>query len=243
MWDHTLNLIDISCSTPEENLAYDEALALAVENNQCQPCLRLWECSHDTVVVGSSSRVMAEVCVEACRRDGIPILRRCSGGGVVLLGRGCLVFTLVLPMRSGQRLRGVKATTCDILERHCSALKVIAPSISMRGTSDLAIGDRKVGGNSQRWLRQALLHHGTLLYNFSIDRVSRYLNLPEREPDYRRGRGHEDFLANLPTDRSNLRQLLIEAWDATDLGPPPPHDMVARLVREKYQEDTWNLRR
>ncbi|MDP6060037.1 MAG: lipoate--protein ligase family protein, partial [Pirellulaceae bacterium] len=198
MWDHALNLLDVSHPTPEENLAYDEALLLAVENRQCRPCLRLWECSRDTVVAGSSSRVMAEVHVEACRRDGIPILRRCTGGGLVMLGRGCLVFTLVLPMSSGQRMRGVKAATCAILERNCSVLKAISPDIAVRGTSDLAIGDRKVSGNSQRWLRRTLLHHGTLLYNFSINRVSRYLNFPERQPDYRRGRDHDSFLTNLP---------------------------------------------
>ena len=242
MWDHTLNLVDVSCPTPEENLAYDEALLLAVEKQQCEPCLRLWECARGTVVAGSSSRVMAEVHVDACRCDGIPILRRCTCGGLVMLGRGCLVFSLVLPISVGQRLRGVKSATCAILERNCSVLKAIAPAIAMRGTSDLAVGDRKVGGNSQRWLRHTLLHHGTLLYDFQIDRVSRYLDLPERQPDYRRRRDHDAFLANLSTDRDSLRQLLVDAWRATATEASLPCNLVAQLVREKYQADTWNLR-
>ena len=57
---------------------------------------------------------------------------------------------------------------------------------------------RKVSGNAQRRGRRALLHHGTLLYDFDPGLAARYLKEPIRRPAYRSGRCHADFIGNLP---------------------------------------------
>jgi lipoate-protein ligase A len=64
--------------------------------------------------------------------------------------------------------------------------------------SDLAIGDRKFAGHAQRRTRTTLLHHGTILYDFDLGCVGRLLREPARQPAYRRGRSHADFLVNVP---------------------------------------------
>jgi lipoate-protein ligase A len=101
-----------------------------------------------------------------------------------------------------------------------------------------------VSGNAQQRKARFVLHHGTLLYDFDLSAIGRYLNPPEREPAYRAGRPHDSFLANLPTDANTLRQLLARQFAAE----PADHplllaDQALASVVEKYRTDEWVRRR
>ena len=58
--------------------------------------LRFWEPNKPFVVVGYANQAAREVDLEACRKLGIPVFRRCTGGGTVLQGPGCLNYSLDL---------------------------------------------------------------------------------------------------------------------------------------------------
>ncbi len=197
-----LRLLDHSPPDAEENLALDTALFRAVEGGAQGGTLRLWESPALVVVLGRSSVISNEVEQAACAADGVPVLRRDSGGGAVLLGPGCMSYSLLLSLDRYPELRNVRLSYGLILG--CLVRALAVPGLEIRGLSDLAIGGRKVSGSAQRRGRQALLHHGTLLYEFEPRWVERYLKQPSRQPDYRSGRRHTDFLGNLPLSRSQI---------------------------------------
>jgi lipoate---protein ligase len=201
-----LRLLDHSPAGAEENLALDAALFRAVEDGAQGETLRLWESPALVVVVGRSSVIANEVEQAACAADGVTVLRRDSGGGAVLLSSGCMSFSLLLSLARCPELRDVALSYRLILV--CLGRALAVPGLEIRGLSDLAIGGRKVSGSAQRRGRQALLHHGTLLYEFEPRRVERYLKPPSRQPDYRSGRCHADFLGNLPLSRDQIRMRL-----------------------------------
>lgn len=237
-----LRLIELTLPEAAENVALDEALLRQVEETDGAPVLRLWELEQYAVILGRANRVEMNVNVEACRRDGVPIVRRFSGGGTVLLGPGALVFSLFLRVESGPHLANIDAATAIVLDRVLAPLRNAVDSLERRGTSDLAAGGVKVSGNSQRWLRSSFLHHGTLLYDFDVDRIERYLTPPERAPAYREGRTHRDFVQNLPVTKDVLRSALVEAWHATLAPLDAPLDEVQELVRDRYANDEWTYR-
>jgi len=80
------------------------------ENGKGDEALRFWNPRH-FVVVGYANRIANEVNVAACEKRGVPILRRCSGGGTVLQGPGCLNYTLILHAGDTGPLRNISATT------------------------------------------------------------------------------------------------------------------------------------
>ncbi|MHB8863674.1 MAG: lipoate--protein ligase family protein [Pirellulaceae bacterium] len=238
-----MKLLVSSLPTPEENLALDEAI---LEQAECgagpSEVLRLWEPSGPMVVVGRSSRVTVEVNQDMCRQAGIPILRRCSGGAAVVTGPGCLMYSVVLAYRHRPEMRVLEQAHGFVLGVLSRALGRLAPEVVMRGTSDLARGDRKFSGNSLRCKREHLLYHGTILYDFPLELIGRCLKVPPRQPAYRQQREHAAFVANFPATRDQLTACLQEAWGACERLATWPRQTVAELVATRYSQASWNLR-
>jgi lipoate-protein ligase A len=113
---------DFTFATPAENLACDEALLDLCERDGLE-VLRFWESREPFVVVGYGNRVESEVNVEECKRRGVPILRRCSGGGTVVQGPGCLNYNLALRIPDEGPLTSVTGTNEFVMERNRAALE------------------------------------------------------------------------------------------------------------------------
>lgn len=233
--------LDLTLPTAAENLALDEALLDEAEQaGSPLETLRLWEPLGPMVVLGRSSRIAEEVNLDACRNRGVPVLRRPSGGAAVVIGPGCLNYSLVLSYALRPTLRAVDHAHCLVMNTLTAALQPLVPEIRPQGTSDLAIGRSKFSGNSIRSKSTHLLYHGTLLYDFPLELIEACLAMPPRQPDYRDGRPHAAFLTNLPLSADALRQALLEAWDAAEARADWPRQATARLAAEKYTQRPWN---
>lgn len=244
-----MRLLELTLPTPEENLALDEALldeaeANAAERGPTNSCewLRLWEPAEPVVVIGRSSSVAAEVNAEFCRREGVPVLRRTSGGAAIVSGPGCLMYGVVLSLELRPALRAIDAAHAFVLGTLAAALRRHGLAAEQCGISDLAIGGRKFSGNSMRVRRSHLLYHGTLLYSFPLPLIASCLALPPRQPDYRAGRPHEAFVTNLPMSSEQLRAIVKTAWPLSGAASELPVRRVAELVDIKYSRPQWNDR-
>lgn len=239
-----MRLLDLTLERPAENLALDEALLDAAEAGELEEdeVLRLWEPTQPFVVVGRSSRAAEEVDLETCRRHAIPVLRRCSGGTAVVAGPGCLMYGVVLSYAQHPELRVLDAAHKFVLARVAAALAPQLPAVAPQGISDVAVGERKISGNSVRCKRTHLLYHGTLLYRFPLPLIGLCLRTAPRQPEYRRGRSHEDFVANVDVDIAEFRQAFLRQWAVSGILTTWPGDRVRRLVAERYDLPEWNFR-
>src|SRR5690606_27989264 len=73
---------------------------------------------------------------------------------------------------------------------------------------------RKFSGNSMRKKRTRILYHDTIMYDFDLSLIDRYLHMPPRQPGYRLNRDHTEFVANLPLDGETLRGTIANHWEA-----------------------------
>jgi lipoate-protein ligase A len=236
-----MTLLDLTLPTAAENVALDEALLQAAEEGAGGEVLRVWEPAGYAVVVGAGGSVAIDVDRAACDADGVPVVRRASGGGTVLLGPGCLCVSAVL--RIGPGTDSIPGTAAFVMGRLRDALAPVVPGVGIAGFGDLAVDGRKLAGSAQQRKRRHLLYHVSLLCGLDPGRVARYLRPPERQPDYRGGRDHAAFLATLPIGVSELRGRVVAAWGPAGAYPDPPVGRVRELVAEKYGRDEWNLRR
>jgi lipoate-protein ligase A len=205
--------------------------------------LRFWEPSEHFVVVGYANKVAKEVNVAACEARGIPVLRRCSGGGTVVQGPGCFNYTLVLRITSDGPLHNIGVANQFIMRQNRAALEsVMNRPVAIRGHTDLAINDRKFSGNSQRRRKHFLLFHGTFLMNFDLALVSDLLPMPSKQPEYREHRVHTEFLTNLNVPVEKVKAALKQAWKAEEPLKNSPLEKITALARDKYATREWNYK-
>jgi len=259
-----MEYLDLTLPTPAENIALDEALLEEAESaGEPTETLRLWEPLGPMVVLGRSSRIEAEVRLDACRALNIPVLRRSSGGASIVTGPGCLMYALVLSCRMRPTLRNPSEAHRFVLDAMTAAIAPLVvsgepnaslgadlhatsavpsamPAVHRRGTSDLALGELKFSGNSVRRRRDHLLYHGTVLYDFPLGMIGQCLRMPPRVPDYRAGRPHDGFVTNLPGGVEAIRRALLNAWAADRPREHWPEALTARLTAEKYARPEWN---
>ncbi len=243
----SMQLLDLTLGSAAENVALDEALLQRAEQAPGGwECLRLWEPPAPMVVVGRGSCVDDEVDRTLCHERQIPIVRRASGGNAIVAGPGCLMYAVILSYQRRPALRGLRYAHRYVLEKLAAALRRLRPDVTTVGISDLAVGSptkQKFSGNSLRCQRHHLLYHGTLLYEMSLDLVGTVLKMPPREPDYRQGRAHADFLVNLRVSAAALRNVLVKAWQPTDILIDWPVEATRHLVAEKFGNPRWTFRR
>jgi lipoate-protein ligase A len=238
-----MKYLDRTLRTPQENLAGDEALLDWCEEGSTDEILRFWEPRQHFIVLGYSNRTHTEVNLDSCKILGVPVLRRCSGGGTVLQGPGCLNYALILKIHSDLPLANIAEANAFIMNRNRNALNTLLDGkVLIQGHTDLTLQGLKFSGNSQRRKRRFLLFHGSFLLNLDLTLVEQVLQMPSKQPPYRRRRAHKDFLTNLNLPANDIKEAMKRVWNARDTLEEIPKKRVEQLVREKYATDLWNLK-
>jgi len=172
----------------------DDPLLEAVAADR-RPRHRVYRPGGVQVVLGRGSRPERELNMDVCREDGVTVLRRHGGGCAVVLDPGNVVVSTVLPATGFAGNKGHFARLTDWLIAGLDEAGI--DGLRQRGISDLALGERKIGGACIYRTRELLFYSVTLLVEPRVELIERYLAHPPREPDYRRGRTHAAFVTSL----------------------------------------------
>jgi len=253
-------------ASSRRELARDEAMlqwADSVIENQHEDqrdeptteSFRVWRFTEPTVILGRSSRIDEEVDRAWCAARGIDVLRRCTGGASVVGGPGCLMYSVVVRVPGEGGLRKIDAAHDFVMQRLLAAVQVQVPTAERAGTCDLIFQNRKFSGNSLRIARHHLLYHGTLLVDADLDLIDECLALAPRQPEYRQGRNHRDFVGNVHLDELKLTESLESEFgkhadavsDARSMSQAGyesiMEEIAEELMRSRYGDASWHERR
>ncbi|HLF17277.1 MAG TPA: lipoate--protein ligase family protein [Candidatus Omnitrophota bacterium] len=208
---------DISFEDPQKNILFDEVLYHLAETDQAGEAIRFWESPVYFIVLGRIGKINEDVQREAVGKDRIPVLRRASGGGTVLQGKGCLNYTLILSKESRKDIRDLKKSYQYILGHIVEALKSTGVEADYFPVSDIALkrNRKKISGNAQKRGRHFIMHHGTVLLDFDLPLIEKYLTMPEDIPEYRQKRGHLDFVSNTGISSRQFKDALKASFGVT----------------------------
>ncbi len=246
-----------SAPTPAEDLALDEAIQLGLEKGTSGPTWRLWQSRVPAIILGTGQQHALEVNLEAAQRRGLPVLRRHSGGGSVLIGPGVINYSGFFYYEGLPGSKTITGATQAALQPVIRALEKLGAKSGCAGLSDLAVSVedgslKKIAGNSQARKRRSVLVHGTLLADPDWTLLSDVLAFPSRTPDYRAGRDHRTFLTslrdlNLQFDLPSFVEAFHGCMNSNAVWSENPQaaelEEAALLLEQKYSQLSWNLRR
>lgn len=113
-----------------------------------------------SVIVGRNQLLEREINVDFCRKNGVDIIRRKSGGGAVVADMNNIMFSYITSSDD------VCTTFSDYTSMVAGALRKLGLDANDNSRNDILIGDRKVSGNAYYHLPGRSIVHGTMLYDF-----------------------------------------------------------------------------
>ncbi|MDR1862657.1 MAG: lipoate--protein ligase family protein, partial [Treponema sp.] len=144
------------------NMALDEALLEGVASGASLPALRFFGWKPPAVSLGYFQGLEEEVDLEACRRRGVDVVRRISGGGAVF-HQAEITYSLIMPL--SHPLAG--ATITESYRVLCAGVAAGLGRLGVEAVfapiNDILAGGRKISGNAQTRRKGCLLQHGTVL--------------------------------------------------------------------------------
>jgi lipoate-protein ligase A len=156
---------------------------------------RIWHPEETYVVLGTSNKPDDALNERTISDDNIQVYKRPSGGQSVVLTPNTIVIAV---LKIETEIKAPKIFFHEINSLIISALEEIGvENLSHKGISDIAIGEKKILGSSMYRNKEKNFYHAVLNVSESANTFEKYLKHPVKEPDYRKGRPHKDFVTSL----------------------------------------------
>jgi lipoate-protein ligase A len=152
---------------PWYNLAVEEMLLDMVRD---EFILYLWQ-NRDTIVIGKHQNPWKECRAGMLEKDGGYLARRLSGGGTVFHDLGNLNFTFLMNRDNYDPEKQASIILAAVMRLGIPAEKT--------GRNDLTIAGRKFSGNAFCLRKNSAYHHGTILVSSALEKMNKYLQVPE----------------------------------------------------------------
>lgn len=182
----TVHLLHLQQIPILQQLQIEEALLRADRRNWCL----LNSEAPPAIVLGISGQREELVYEEKAAANKIPMVRRFSGGGTVVVEKSTCFATFIF----NNEECAFAPFPAHIMEWTDQFYQPIFPFKLHQ--NDYVIGERKCGGNAQYITKDRWLHHSTFLWDYSTELMD-CLRVPKRIPEYRKHRPHSDFLCTL----------------------------------------------
>lgn len=155
---------------PWYNLALEEYLLDNVEEDEV--ILYLWQ-NANTVVIGSNQNTWKECRISEIEKNKGKIARRLSGGGAVFHDLGNLNFTFIL----SKQLYDLDKQLSVII----NAVRKQGINAKFVGRNDIEVEGKKFSGNAFYFTDRTAYHHGTILIDVDISKLTDYLKVSEEK--------------------------------------------------------------
>lgn len=216
-------IISSTSYNPFYNLAIEEYLLTKVKDNEI--ILYLWQ-NENTIVIGRNQNPWKECMCKAFEIDGGKIIRRLSGGGAVFHDRGNLNFTFIMD----KKVYDLEKQLSVILK----AVNNLGIDAKFSGRNDILVGEKKFSGNAFYEKLNSSYHHGTILVDADMDKLSKYLKVSKEKIASKGVESVRSRVVNLKTIKEDitiekLKESLINSFNEIYKG-----DSNIEYVKDEY---------
>jgi lipoate-protein ligase A len=199
------------------------------------------------VVIGKHQVVHREVNAQYIEKTKIPVIRRISGGGTVFHDRGNLNFAFIKQSEAGRQV-DFRLYTKPVID----FLLSLGVNAVFEGKNDLTVDGLKISGNAEHVFRERVLHHGTLLFNASLDSLRHALRPDSENYSSRAVESNRSSVTNLKERLGNVKDTesfmsLLMNYLLLYMPDNQIHKLidtevlaVEELAKSKYKTWEWN---
>jgi lipoate-protein ligase A len=241
------------------NMAVDEAILRFRMDNLVPNTVRFYRWKPSAVSIGKFQNIQKEVHVDNCKKNGVDVVRRITGGGTVYHDAQDEITYSVVASKQDLEAENVTAAYARIYEGIAEALKILGIKTDFgqgdaRKCPNLTVNGKKISGSAQSHKKGIVLQHGTLLLDINLERMFTFLRVPWAEScmeivniaKHKHTSIKHETQRNMTLDEAE--KALIEGFqkalniklDQRKL-TPYEHQLAERLGKEKYATSDWNL--
>jgi lipoate-protein ligase A len=179
----TWRLLELETYNAFMNMAVDEAILTARIRSAVPNTLRFYRWKPSAVSVGRFQNVEKEVQLDNCRKHGVDVVRRITGGGSVYHDAQDEITYGVIARKEDLGAEEITTVYSRIYAGLAEALGILGIHADFNeGTAkacpNLTVNGKKISGSAQAHRKGAFLQHGTLLSEVNLERMFTFLRVP-----------------------------------------------------------------
>jgi len=241
------------------NMAIDEAILEARTKGLAPNTLRFYCWNPSAVSIGRFQKIEDEVHLENCRKHGIDVVRRITGGGTVYHDAEGEITYSVVASKEDLKAEGITGAYAKVYAGIVEALKILGLKADFneggaRACPNLTVNGKKISGSAQCHKSGVILQHGTLLVDVDLEKMFTFLKVPwaktcmevvgiakDKITSLKRELGKEiSHITVLNALTEGFQKALKTKLDNGDLASYEKK-LAEKLYTEKYATPNWNM--
>jgi len=240
------------------NMAIDEAVLTARLEKRAPNTLRFYCWKPSAVSIGKFQNVDNEVFLENCRKHGVDVVKRITGGGTVYHDEEDEITYSAVASKKDLETEDITAVYAKIYSGIAEAVKKLGIAADFdegnaKTCPNLTVEGRKISGSAQSHKGNVVLQHGTLLVSVDLEKMFTFLRVPWAKTCMEVVNVAKDKITSIralgknvsiPEIHSALVEGFKKALNVKFVDAELTHyerALADKLYREKYSTDDWNL--
>jgi lipoate-protein ligase A len=241
------------------NMAIDEAILKAKIENFVPNTIRFYQWKPSAVSIGKFQSIEKEVHLDNCRKHGVDVVRRITGGGTVYHDAEDEITYSVIANKEDLEATDITAVYAKIYAGLAEAVKILGLTADFnegnaKTCPNLTVNGKKISGSAQSHKRGVVLQHGTLLLDVDLEKMFTLLRVPWAKTCMEIVNVAKHKITSIKKEIGkdvpikDVEQALIQGFQkALNIRIVDgeltlyERELAERLYKEKYSTNDWNF--
>lgn len=242
------------------NMAIDEAILTARTRNLAPNTIRFYRWNPSAVSIGKFQNIENEVQLDKCKKYGVDVVRRITGGGTVYHDTEGEITYSVVANKKDLKAENINAVYAKFYGGIAEALKILGINADFnegnaKTCPNLTVNSKKISGSAQSHKKGVVLQHGTLLVDVDLEEMFTFLRVPwaktcievinvaknkitSTKKELGKTVSVEEVNNALSEGFKKALNIQLLEGELT----PYENEIASKLYKEKYTTDEWNFK-
>jgi len=241
------------------NMAIDEAILTARTRNLAPNTIRFYRWNPSAVSIGKFQNIENEVQLDKCKKYGVDVVRRITGGGTVYHDTEGEITYSVVANKKDLKAENINAVYAKFYDGIAEALKILGINADFnegnaKTCPNLTVNSKKISGSAQSHKKGVVLQHGTLLVDVDLEEMFTFLRVPWAKTCIEVINVAKNKITSIKKEVGKdvsikkVEQALIQGFQkALNIKLVNgeltlyERELAERLYKEKYSKNDWNF--